>query len=120
MISRFTFGIFAAAALGCGGADPAQRFVPADELARAAIHEALASWKDGRAPDKAGADGPPVKVADAAQKTLPRPTGFKIIGEVAGPRPRTYAVRLQFAEAPTERTVKYLVVGVDPLWVFHE
>ena len=73
-----------------------------------------------RAPDKAGADGPPVKVADAAQKTLPRPTGFKIIGEVAGPRPRTYAVRLQFAEAPTERTVKYLVVGVDPLWVFHE
>jgi hypothetical protein len=112
--------LFALAAAGCGSRPSADRFTPADALARAAIHEALSAWKEGRPAGRAGAGGPAIKVADVAQKSTSRPSGFNIIGEVAGPKPRTYAVRLQFSDPPSERPVKYLVVGIDPLWVFQE
>ena len=43
---------------------------------------------------------------------------FKILGETPGQSGRTIAVKLELAN-PTENVkTEYIVVGIDPLWVF--
>ena len=43
---------------------------------------------------------------------------FKILGETPGRSGRTYAVELSLKHPDEHIKTEYIVVGIDPLWVF--
>ncbi|HVW02959.1 MAG TPA: hypothetical protein VHB77_21545, partial [Planctomycetaceae bacterium] len=43
---------------------------------------------------------------------------YQILGEVPGDTPRCYAVRLKLTDPDAEERARFVVVGIDPLWVF--
>ncbi len=113
--------IFLAAILpGCSRVRSAERYVPDVESARAALAAALTAWQDDRPAGAITQVSPPVQVVDCQRQAGRRLERYQILGEVAGDSPRCFAVRLVFDNPPDEQTVRYVVVGIDPLWVFHE
>ena len=45
-------------------------------------------------------------------------TGYKILGQVSAEAPVCFAVQLSLNNPPEERRERYVVVGIDPLWVW--
>jgi hypothetical protein len=46
---------------------------------------------------------------------------YTILGEAPGDAPRCFAVRLHLEEPQEEQRVRFVLIGLDPLWVFrHE
>lgn len=103
--------------LGCGRADTSARFVPAEETARAAIAAGLDAWKTGTPAGEVPGTKPLVYVVDSYREPKEKLASYEILGEVPGDAPRCFAVDLRF-EPPRTEKVRYVVVGVDPLWVF--
>jgi hypothetical protein len=110
--------------LACGGCQPPlpppDRYTPSPETGRQALEEALTMWREGRA--RAGAvHGAKVEVVDSHRKAGQRLQRFAILGETPGDATRCFAVRLWFDEPKEELRARYVVVGIDPLWVYrHE
>jgi len=107
-------------AAGCG--QPAsERFVPAEEAARAAVQAALDDWREGKPPGRIERLKPPAQVIDTHRLAGQRLLSYEILGAVPSVAPRCYAVRLVLEQPKAELRARYVVVGVDPLWVFrHE
>ena len=104
-------------AAGCGeGGDPA-RFVPAEETARSAIRDGLDAWKAGAPAGEVPGTKPLVYVVDSYREPKEKLASYEILGEVPGDAPRCFAVDLRF-DPPRSEKVRYVVVGIDPLWVF--
>lgn len=104
---------------GCKEAGP-EKYVPPDNTAREALQAALTKWRDGQArPEKFTHGKATVEVLDQAWAGGTKLQGFEIVSEEPpGAGPRVYTVKLQTGKG--ERTVKYYVVGIDPLWVYSE
>jgi hypothetical protein len=105
---------------GCNPADE-KKYTPADTTARQALEAALGKWRDGQAkPEKFTLGQATVEVQDQAWASGQKLQGFEVVSEEppAGAGPRVYAVKLKTPKG--EQTVKYYVVGIDPLWVFAE
>ena len=118
----------ALAALGCGvlllagpGCSAGRRghaaYVPPEPAARQALEAALDAWQRGEAPGRVGTASPAVQVADSFRRPGQTLQRYEILGEVAGEGPRCFAVRLVLDNPPEERKARYLVLGLDPLWV---
>jgi hypothetical protein len=45
---------------------------------------------------------------------------FTILGEVSGDGGRWFEVELHLDEPPQKVQVRYVVVGIDPLWIFRQ
>jgi hypothetical protein len=103
--------------VGCGSGDPAARYVPAAGDAEAALSTALEAWKAGTPTGPVPNTSPVIHVTDSFRRRDERLDGFRILGEVPGDTPRCYAVELQF-DPPRQEKVRYVIVGIDPLWVF--
>lgn len=98
-----------------------ERFVPASETAIAAVAAALADWKAGHAPRAVPSNGSRIEVIDTHRRKGQRLTNFEILGEAPGEAPRCLAVRLNLANPDAELKARFVVVGIDPLWVIrHE
>jgi hypothetical protein len=106
-------------ATGCSGVPSTERFVPATDTARQALEEALRSWQEGQPPGSLdGRTNPQVIVVDTCrrpQQTLDR---FTILGEAPGEGPRCFAVRLRLLNPEETQRLRFVVFGVDPLWVY--
>lgn len=102
---------------GCGRGNPAARFVPAEGAARGAIVAGLDAWKAGTPAGEVPGTKPLVHVVDSYRDPGEKLVGYEILGEVPGDAPRCFAVDLRF-EPPRTEKVRYVVVGIDPLWVF--
>jgi hypothetical protein len=114
--------LVAAFLLGYGHAEPADRFIPAEDSARVALESALKAWQDGDSSGNLRLEvGPPaVQVTDSFRRAGQSLRNFDILGKTSTEGPYHFAVRL-FLDHPTEeKTVRYVVVGVDPLWVMRE
>jgi hypothetical protein len=109
------------AAFGCGGraADPA-RFVPSALVAKQALTTALEAWKRGRPTGLMDDASPALHVVDESRPKDQRLLNFEILGEIPGKGPRTFNVRLETENPSSRETVRYIVVGIDPLWVFRQ
>ena len=130
MIGRFLYGgraarhdvlcltLFAALLAGCG--DPAARYVPPVAKAEAALKASLEDWKQGVPPGPVSHTKPPVFVVDSQRRELPVLSDYQILGEVPGNAPRCLAVRLRWTSPEKEERARYVVVGIDPLWVFRQ
>jgi hypothetical protein len=62
---------------------------------------------------------PAVHVTDTFRKPGEKLIDYRILGEVPSERKRCLAVELRFEPERAERT-RFLVVGIDPLWVFRQ
>ena len=124
---RFSFimGLAAVGALflvaGCGPVST-DRYVPAEQTSRQALEAALTAWQNGQKPDEVTTGPPAVRVVDSWWSAGAKLAQFQIVGEESGSGPTFFSVRLTVKgkSRTTERTVRYVVVGRDPLWVYRE
>src|SRR5262245_7595480 len=111
-------------ALACGscGREAANldRFVPAPELARTALEAVLVDWKQGRPAAPIERLAVTVNVVDQHRRQGQILTDFEILGETPSVSGRCLIVRLKYGQPQSEETARYVVVGIDPLWVFRQ
>jgi hypothetical protein len=99
---------------------PADRYVPAPDAAQSALHACLMEWKEGRDVGPISGRTPAVNVVDSHRRTGQTLEEFDILGEVPGGGFRQFAVRLTLNPPAQEERVRYIVIGIDPLWVFRQ
>jgi len=108
---------------GCSdkAADPA-RFYPPPDRAQAALETALTGWQNGSSYGAVpGATDPVVQFIDARHAQGQKLTGYTILGLAPGDGPRVYTVKLTLSGASESVRTRYVVFGVDPVWVMrHE
>lgn len=105
-------------ALGCSRS--AERFTPPDELARASLSAALEAWKEGKSPGTIDNVSPSIQFVDAERPAAQKLLDFQVLSEVASTSGRMYVVRLRLAEPEAVERARFIVVGVDPIWVFRK
>lgn len=108
---------------GCGREqESAKRFDPPVDLARAAVAAVLADWQAGEERTIVGAGLPvAVHVVDKQRQRNQVLEDYEILGEAPGDTARCFAVRLKLRHPDADEKVRFVVIGIDPLWVFrHE
>ncbi len=116
------FLLGAALCLGCSR-EPQNtkgRYIPATELAQQALAEVLADWKEGRAPGSINRLAVGVQVVDKQRKKGQTLDEFEILGETPFEAARCFVVRVKLAQPDVEQKVRFVVIGIDPLWVFRQ
>jgi hypothetical protein len=104
---------------GCGRRTP--DYTPSLQTATDALRRGLQAWKDGLAAGEVrGSANPLIHVTDTGRKPGQTLTDYRILGETPGSAGRTFAVTLQLANPVEEIRTRYIVVGIDPLWVFRQ
>ena len=97
------------------------KYIPSEDKARQALEATLNAWRDGK---KLGAiDGAPVPVQAVDTKWMAgqQLASYEIVGEEANEGPRAFSVKLNMKKpAGQQLTVRYFVVGKEPLWVYRE
>src|SRR5262245_21089111 len=121
-VCRLMVCLGAAALSGCTRQPESAKksFVPAPELSRAALEAALTDWQTGLPAGQIDRLSVTVKVVDQHRKEGQELEEFEIMGEAPGSAPRCFAVRLKLRRPDAEVKVRYVVVGINPLWVFRE
>ena len=99
-----------------------ERYVPRAELAQEALDQVMAAWKNGEPVGPLQCNSSPItiNVADTMRRPGQRLVDYELLGEVSGEGPRTFVVRLKLDNPAAEHEVRYYLVGIDPLWVFHQ
>jgi hypothetical protein len=114
-------GLLAVWAAGCGGSKNFDHYIPPPEQARRALEAALTAWQKGEPPGRIASTSPTVHVVDSHRKRGQRLQGYEILGEVPGNAPRCFAVRLSLEDPREEQKARFVVLGIEPLWVMrHE
>jgi hypothetical protein len=110
--------IIACSTTGCNSeASAIQRFIPSQESSQAAISKAFDAWKTGTPAGPVPDTSPLIHLTDNHRRPSEKLISYRILGEVPGDTPRCYAVELKF-DPPRDERARYVVVGIDPLWVF--
>ena len=106
---------------GCGNVDRSSQFIPSPKIAELAVKSGMDAWIKGEpAGIVAGTAHPVVHVVDSHRKPDQRLSSFEILGEVPGNAPRCFAVKAKLVDQEAEERLRYIVVGIDPLWVFRQ
>ena len=110
--------LLGAVSVGCSSHRRNEDFIPDEQKAHSALQSYLDAWKRGNMdPAVPGAGSPAIMAGDtlhAAKRPLKE---FEILGPVPGDAERCYAVRLVLDEPREERRERYVIIGLDPLWV---
>ena len=101
---------------GCYQATP--NFVPTKEIAHMALSRALKTWRVGGPAGEIVDSKPMIFVTDSSRKEAQKLIDFRILGETPGLSGRTYAVELELAYPSERLKAEYIVVGIDPMWIF--
>jgi hypothetical protein len=122
--SSFHRGLWAwlaigAAALLCGcGPRGGQQYIPSEETAQRTLEAALAAWQQGATPPDLVAEGPPgIRLVDTHHKPKQKLSAFTVLGPSTGDAHRCFAVRLTLDNPREEVRTRFVVLGLDPLWV---
>lgn len=107
-----------ACVLVCGCHDRTNDFKPGTELAKTALIRALEDWQAGKPAGEIAGSKPLIHVSDTSRKPKQALDRFKILGETPGRSGRTFAVELSLKHPDEHFKTEYIVVGIDPLWVF--
>jgi hypothetical protein len=106
-------------AMGCTGPGTGQ-YVPSEAVSRRAIETALEAWKNGQAPGLVVGSTPPVSVVDSRRKAKQQLERYEIVKEEKQDERTFYSVKLTLKNPRADETVRFVVVGKDPLWVYRE
>ena len=115
--------IGAALCLGCSSESQQakkDRYVPATELARNALEAVLVDWQAGLEPGSIDRLAVGVRVVDKQRKKGQSLDEFEILGEAPGDAGRCFAVRVKLKKPELEEKVRFVIIGIDPLWVFRQ
>jgi hypothetical protein len=114
-------GLFLLGLAGCRDRSYS-KYIPSDQNARAALETALTAWQAGKAPGAIGGTAPAIQAVDSHWLAGEKLTSFEIVEEVRGEGqgPKVFSVRLTTDRATTPQTIRYYIVGKDPLWVYRE
>jgi hypothetical protein len=102
---------------GCSQQAAIERYIPSGDASRTAMISAFDAWKQGVPAGPVPDTSPLIHVTDNHRRPKEILVGYRILGEVPGDTPRCYAVELTF-DPPREERARFVVVGIDPLWVF--
>ncbi len=102
---------------GCSKSDPS-RYIPTTAVAQDALRAALEAWRNGEPPGAVTSYRVPIQVADSLRRPGQKLKSFDILGEVSEDGGRRFQVRLSLEQPEAEEKVQFIVVGLDPLWVF--
>jgi hypothetical protein len=102
----------------CGCRDRTGDFKPRKELAESALVRALEDWKSGKPAGEIAGTKPLIHVTDTNRNPKQALNQFKILGEKPGRSGRTFAVELSLKHPDQQLKTEYIVVGIDPLWVY--
>jgi hypothetical protein len=105
---------------GCGKSSGTERFVPAEAASRSALEAMLVAWRDGVPAGPVPNTKPEVFVTDAHRRPGQKLEAFEILGPVPGNAPRCFAVKVKLANPDAEERVRFVIVGIEPLWVFRQ
>jgi hypothetical protein len=106
---------------GCAEVDRKPRFIPSVSVAESAVKAGMEAWlRSEPAGIVAGTNAPVIHVIDSHRKPGQTLNSYEILGEVPGNAPRCFAVKAQLGEPAKEERLRYIVVGIDPLWVFRQ
>ena len=96
-----------------------EQFIPPEATARQALETALKAWQGGQEkPGKLSLGKVGIEVVDPAWQSGQKLGGYRITSEERGEGPPRFTVQLSLPKG--EQTVKYVVLGKDPLWVYTE
>jgi hypothetical protein len=104
--------------LGCSRKQRNEDFVPNEVAARAALEAYLQAWSVGSTDQAVPGTSPQVRVSDELRlkgRTLER---YSVLGLVPADAPVCFAVQLSLGNPAEEVRERYVVVGLDPLWVW--
>ena len=112
----------AAAVVCCGCSRPPdpKRFIPAPEQARAALEAVLLDWQRGLPCGMIDRQSVKVFPIDNQRKKDQELSGFEVLGEVPRPDVRCFAVRLIYQHPSGTASVRYVVHGIEPLYVYRQ
>ena len=113
-----------AALLGCGQPGD-ERFLPPPSQAEDALNLVLDAWRSGQEKQQlfeltTATEPVQVHITDSHRKVGQRLTDFRILGEVLGRKPRYYTVQLDLENPIETQKVRFVIVGIDPIWIFRE
>lgn len=114
--------IVAVFCLGCSreSKTAGDRYVPATELARHALEAVLVDWREGLEPGPIDRLAVGVRVVDKQRKRGQTLDEFEILGEAPTEAARCFAVRVKLSGPAAEEKVRFIIIGIDPLWVFRQ
>jgi hypothetical protein len=105
---------------GCT-ARKASDFIPKEAQSRQTLTTALTAWKNGEKWEKIPAGRSSIEVLDNKWRAGQQLADFQILeAEPAGQGPQWFTVKLIMKKPVGELKVRYVVVGIDPLWVYRE
>lgn len=103
---------------GCGASQA--RYKPTSDEARTSLEATLTAWRDGQAYGSVAAT-PPVQVADSTWQGGAQIESFQIGDEETdGDGSKLFSVKIKMKKPPGDQTVRYVIRGRDPVWVFRE
>jgi hypothetical protein len=107
---------------GCSGSHEGyDRYIPKEKTALAALEKALQAWQDGVEGETIDALDPCIQFIDSQRKRGQHLVRYEILGEASADAPCCYAARLVFERPAQEQTVRYVMLGIDPVRVIrHE
>ena len=107
--------------VGCSPHRSEADFIPSDEIARRALTVAMEAWQKGMPAGPVAGTSPVIHVTDSTRTSGRKLLSWKLLGAVPGNAPRCYALSLTLDQPTETRRERFIVVGIDPLWVFrHE
>jgi hypothetical protein len=95
-------------------------YVPTQSDSEGALVAALDAWKSGLAAGEVPNTKPLVHITDQNRKHGQKLESYNVMGEVAGSAGRTFVVNLRLTDPAEEIKTKYIIVGIDPIWVFRQ
>ncbi len=99
--------------------NPFERYIPSSESARAGVTRVMEGWLEGLSPDASGsAAGPEIHVVDQTRRADQHLVRYEILGEVPAENARAFAVRVMYNGTDEPEILRFIAVGVDPMWIF--
>jgi hypothetical protein len=111
------FFLFGVALSGCSSEGVA-KYTPTEDRARGALTATLDAWQTSK-PEVALAETK-INVSDTHRRAGQQLKTYEILGELPADNGRRFQVKLQLDNPAAEEKVQYLVVGIDPIWVFRQ
>ncbi len=97
-----------------------ERYIPPAESAQEHITHAMEGWLKGLSPGESGSTRPEVHFVDLTRRADQKLARYEILGEVSAENARAFAVRVTYAGTDEPEILRFIAVGVDPMWIFRK
>lgn len=113
--------VLAVCSLGIGCSRKSPDFIPSSDTSRQALETALNAWVSGQRAGPIENASPPIQVVDSAWWKGQRLTSYEILDQETGQDGSPcFSVRLHKSKPRGDETVRYVVTGRSPVWVYRE